>query len=75
MAQKLDDKELVHPQELMMANAIQVDTVTHLVIEKGIITEEGFFTKLKQVHAEYERRRAARWKLLSKLMSATLKLP
>jgi hypothetical protein len=32
-----------------MANAIQLDAVTQLFIEKGIITEEEFFTKLKQV--------------------------
>ena len=60
MAQKLDDKELVHPHELMMSNVIQLDAVTQLLIEKDIITEEEFFTKLKLVQAEYERRRAAR---------------
>ena len=60
MAQKLDDKELVHPHEFMMANAIQVDAVTQLLVEKGIITEEEFFTKLKEVQAEYVRRRAQR---------------
>ena len=40
MTQKLDDKDLVYPNELMMANAIQLDAVTQLLIEKGIITEE-----------------------------------
>jgi hypothetical protein len=58
MAQKLDDQELFHPHEFMMENAIQLDAVTQLLIEKGIITEEEFFTKLKQVQAEYERRSA-----------------
>jgi hypothetical protein len=60
MAQKLDDEELVHPYEFMMANAIQVDAVTQLPIEKGIITEEEFFTKLKEVQAEYVRKSAQR---------------
>ena len=60
MAQKLDDKELVHPHEFMMSNVIQLDAVTQLLIEKGIITEGEFFTKLKKVQAEYESRRAAR---------------
>ena len=60
MAQKLDDKQLVHPHEFMMANAIQIDAVAQLLIEKGIITEEELFTKLKQVQADYERRRADR---------------
>ena len=40
MAQKLDDKQLVHPHEFMMANAIQIDALSQLLIEKGIITEE-----------------------------------
>ena len=60
MPQKLDDQELVHPHEFMMANAIQLDAVTQLLIEKGVITDEEFFTKLKQVQAEYVRRRADR---------------
>ena len=40
MAQKLDDKELAHPQEFVMANAIQIDAIAQLLIEKAIITEE-----------------------------------
>ena len=40
MAQKLDDQELVRPHEFMMANAIQVDAVTQLHIEKTTIAEE-----------------------------------
>ena len=60
MAQKLDDKELVHPQEFVMANAIQIDAIAQLLIEKAIITEEEFFTKPKQVQAQYVSRRAMR---------------
>ena len=60
MGQKLDDTELVHPQEFMMANAIQIDAVAQLLIEKGIITEEELFTKLKQVQTEYVSKRAIR---------------
>ncbi|MFB0521559.1 MAG: hypothetical protein ACETWD_09055 [Desulfatiglandales bacterium] len=48
MAEKLDDKEIVSFEELLRANIIQTDAVTQLLIEKGIITEEGFYTKLKQ---------------------------
>ena len=54
MAEKLDDKELVSFEELLMANVIQTDAVTQLLIEKGIITEQEFFTKLKQVQGEWE---------------------
>ncbi|MFC1535191.1 hypothetical protein ACFL7M_17720 [Thermodesulfobacteriota bacterium] len=59
MAEKLDDKELVSFKELLMANSIQVDTLSQLLIEKGIISEEEFFSKLKQVQAEYQKKRSA----------------
>jgi len=34
--------------------------VTQILIEKGIITERGFYTKLKQVQYEYEGRKAVK---------------
>ena len=46
MAEKLDEKELVSFEELLMANVIQVDALSQLLIEKGIITELEFFTKI-----------------------------
>ncbi len=55
MAEKLDSKELVSFKELLMANSIQVDAVAQLLIEKGIITTEEFFAKLKQVQSEYQK--------------------
>ena len=54
MAQKLDDSELVTFKELLMANSIQIDALAQLFIEKGFITKEEFFDKLKQVQAEYQ---------------------
>ncbi len=54
MAEKLDEKELVSFEELLRANMIQVDTVTQLLIEKGIFSEQEFFTKLKEVLHDYE---------------------
>jgi len=57
MAEKLDPKELVSFKELFMANSIQVDALAQLLIEKGVITTDEFFTKLKQVQAEHERRK------------------
>ena len=54
MAEKLDDKEIVSFEELLKANSIQVDAVTQLLIEKGLIAEQEFFVKLKQVQAEWE---------------------
>ena len=58
MAEKLDDKELVRFKEMLMANSIQVDALSQLLIEKGKITEQEFFNKLKQVQMEYESKRA-----------------
>lgn len=58
MAEKLNEKELVSFEELLRANSIQVDALSQLLIEKGIIAEGEFFTKLKQVQGEWESRRA-----------------
>ena len=52
MAEKLDEKELVSFEELLRANSIQVDALSQLLIEKGIIIEEELYTKLKEVQFE-----------------------
>lgn len=57
MAEKLDDKELVTFKEMLIANSIQADALSQLLIEKGIITEQEFFVRLKQVKYDYESRR------------------
>jgi hypothetical protein len=54
MAQKLDQDELVSFRELLISNTIQLDVVSRLLIEKGIITSEEFFDRLKQVQMEYK---------------------
>jgi hypothetical protein len=53
MAEQLDKDELVSFKERLLANSVQVDAVAQLLIEKGIITDGQFFTKLKQVQMEY----------------------
>ncbi len=58
VARKLDEKELVSFEELIRANMYQLDAVTQLLIEKGLITEEEFYTKLKEVQHDYESKRA-----------------
>ena len=58
MTEKLIDKELVNFKEMLIANSIQVDALSQLLIEKGIISEEEFFTKLKTVQMEYESKKA-----------------
>ena len=56
MAQKLDDSELVTFKELLLATSIQTDALAQLLIEKGIITQDEFFMKLKEVTVHtYER--------------------
>jgi mannitol/fructose-specific phosphotransferase system IIA component (Ntr-type) len=56
MAEQLDPKELVRFQELLMANSILIDSLTQLLMEKGIITNEEFFAKMKQVQMEYQKK-------------------
>ena len=57
MAEKLDSKEIVEFEELLVANSTLVDTLAQLLIEKGIITQDEFFEKLKQVQVEYQSRK------------------
>ena len=49
MDQPLDPNELVTFKELLMANSMQVDALVQLLIEDGLISEQRFFQKLKQV--------------------------
>jgi hypothetical protein len=58
MAQPLDPNELVTFKELLMANSMQVDALVQLLIEEGLISEQRFFQKLKQVQAQYQQRQA-----------------
>lgn len=58
MAEKPNQKELLNFRELLTANSIMVETLTKLLMEKEIITNEEFFTKLKEVQAEYHSKTA-----------------
>jgi hypothetical protein len=40
MTQKLEGKELVSFEELLMANSVIVDTLAQLLIEKGVFNKE-----------------------------------
>jgi hypothetical protein len=60
MPERLNDNEMVSFEELLMASMHQLDAVTQLLIEKGIIGEDEFLLKLKQVQLEYERKRKGR---------------
>jgi hypothetical protein len=56
MAEKFDPRELIRIQEVLMANSIMIETLTQLLMEKGIISNEEFFTKLKKVKTDYQRK-------------------
>ena len=58
MAQSLSEKELVSFKELLMPNSIQVDALAQLLIEEGLISQEKFIAKLKQVKALYQKRQS-----------------
>ena len=60
MAEKLDEKELVSREDIINSNMIMLDVLTQLLMEKGIITKEEFFTRLKQVQYEYEQRKSVK---------------
>ena len=48
MAGKLDPKEIVTFKELLIANSIETEALTQLLVEKGLLTFEEIFKKLKE---------------------------
>jgi hypothetical protein len=54
MGEKLDQDQIAAFEELLISNTIQLDVVTQLLIENGIITENEFSDMLKQVQMEYQ---------------------
>ena len=55
MAKKLDPKELVTFKELLISNSIQIEALTQLLVEKGVLTFEEVFEKLKEVQKNYKK--------------------
>jgi hypothetical protein len=53
MAIKMDPSDLLSFRELLIANSIQLDTITQMLIDKGIFTSDEFYARLKQVQIEY----------------------
>jgi hypothetical protein len=55
--QMVDDsfeQKIKELEEIITAQAVQIDTLARLLLEKGIVDEEDFYTKLRQVQAEYQ---------------------
>jgi hypothetical protein len=57
MSEKADPNEISSLQDLLLAQMIQIDTLTLMLIEKNVFTQDEFFAKLKEVKAEYESRK------------------
>ena len=57
MAEPLDPRETVSFKELLIANMIEVQALAQLLMEKGIIDEQEYLTRLKQVQMEYQLRK------------------
>lgn len=54
MSKDDDNKEVVTTDELIMAQMIRLDAIAQLLIEKGVVSEEEFYSKLKNVQAQYQ---------------------
>ena len=57
MSEKLNPQQTFDFKELLISEMIEIDTITQLLIEKGIITRNEYLSKLKEVKQEYEKRR------------------
>jgi len=53
MGEKLDQDQVVTFEELLWANMYQTDALAQLLIEKGIITKQEFYQKIKEVQLQY----------------------
>ena len=49
-----ESKKLVGLERLLVSNTIQLEAVTRLLLEKGILGEEELLAMMKTVQAEYQ---------------------
>jgi len=56
MEERLDEKELVLFLELLMPHIIHLNTVTDLLLEKGIFIRKESSTKRKRIQQQYGHR-------------------
>ena len=49
-----ESKKLVGLERLLVSNTIQLEAVTRLLLEKGILDEEELLAMMKKVQAEYQ---------------------
>lgn len=60
MAEKLDPKELISSEELLMSEFIQSDALINLLDRKGIITKKELLEEIKRVQATLPRSERAK---------------
>ena len=60
MAIPLDPKQVVSSEELLMSQVVQQETLTRLLVEKGIFTKEEFLKMIKVVDKEMKRQEKRR---------------
>ena len=49
-----NENENITFEDFLVSNMIEIQAVAQLLVEKGIITEQEYYQKLKQVQAEYQ---------------------
>ena len=52
-----DSQKLVGLEKLVVSNTIQLEAVTRLLLEKGILEKDELLTTMKMVQAEYQHRK------------------
>jgi hypothetical protein len=55
VAEDSDSKKLVGLERLLVSNTIQLEAVTRLLLEKGILEEDELLAMMKKVQSEYQR--------------------
>lgn len=56
MATSLDSKQIVFLEELLMSQVIQQETLTRLLVDKGIFTKEEFLETVNKVNQWMKRK-------------------
>ena len=56
MAEKLDSKEMVTPDELIYSNMMQIEAITRLLVKKRIITKDELQAEYKELMGEANRK-------------------
>jgi len=50
-----EDKKPLTYEELTMSNMFQLESMYRILIEKGLITEQEFISKWKEIKKEYDK--------------------